>query len=217
MPDMPSDLDCIYQEAIFSLECPESHSYSSLFFQSTEENHDSCFMHLNLPQSTVPGAGNIKCSLALFEVIGQIAAKDCYLTKFGDEWLFPEDEESKTAYSCWIEPRCADMVSLIHWRNVARGLDMIVVAAPAPIETIHTIRADPETDSVKIQVSWRPLAGQTVEDTFPLYDSAGNRRVPASEEEVPFGQPVHVLFHLECVMYEGIRYLFAHLLGVREI
>ncbi|KAL6307927.1 hypothetical protein BKA93DRAFT_747261 [Sparassis latifolia] len=109
------------------------------------------------------------------------------------------------------------MVLLIHWWNVARGLDIIVVAAPAPIETIHTIRADPETDLVKIQVSWRPSAGQMVEDMFPLYDSAGDHRVPASEEEVPFGQPVRVLFCLKCIMYEGIRYLFARLLGGREI
>ncbi|GBE84645.1 hypothetical protein SCP_0606240 [Sparassis crispa] len=173
-------------------------------------------MHLNLPQTTVPEAGNIKTSPVLFEVIGQIAVDDCYLTKFGDECLFPENEESLTAYSCWIKAR-PDKVSLLHWQNVMCGLEAIIVAIPTPMDTVHTICMDPETNSVKIQVGWCPSAGQSVEDTFPLYDNSGERCVPSSDTKVPFETPVHVLFHLECIRFQGGDYLYARLLGIREV
>ncbi|GBE81445.1 hypothetical protein SCP_0311740 [Sparassis crispa] len=188
---MPSDLDRVYQEAIFSLECPEGCSFDNLFFKSIGEDHSSCFMHLDLPQTTVPKAGNVKMSPTLFEVVGQIAVEDCYLTKCGDECLFPEDEKSPTVYSCWIEAR-PDQVSCIHWRNVVRGLDTIIAAIPVPIDTIHAMRTDPETDSVKIQVGWRPPAGQSIEDTFPLYDNLGERCIPSCDAEVPFGKPAAI-------------------------
>lgn len=112
----------------------------------------------------------------LFEVIGQIAVQNCYLTTHGrkkdletaegtaDE-RFTKDplaiavDSEETIASCWIEPR-PDLASTLYWPSVYPTVKAIMDSVPLPMNTDHAVSVPRRDEVTRLQVVWSPRDGE---------------------------------------------------------
>ncbi|KAL6302955.1 hypothetical protein BKA93DRAFT_735774 [Sparassis latifolia] len=181
-----------------------------------KSGHSLCCIHLQLEQS--PSTSEKIPSGILFEVMGQIAIQDCYLTTCGDSEHYPEPDDGSPAISCWIEP-LPDILSCADWRKAMRAITKIVEMGPESLlHLLRHVRMDlPGIDFMQLQVGWRPRASEDMIADFPLFNRKGKQTAPTSISEVPFGKPVQVLFTLYSVEQCGEKYLYAHLISIAEV
>lgn len=93
----------------------------------------------------------------LFEIIGQIARHDCWLTALGDEKN--QDPDDPIA-SCWVEAR-PDHISRIYWRSVLPTVEAIIDTIPGAVDSTKLVSGHAEAvESVRLQVIWRAPEGE---------------------------------------------------------
>ncbi len=177
------------------------------FDPDTREEHEiCCFTPTQHTQPNVP---------ILFEVVGQIALEDCFLTADGYKSPESSGEDNERLATCWIETR-PDYISRIYWLGVVPAVQEIANHIPTAVDTSRVIGED--QGQIRLQVCYQPPAGQvrcflnccgmvcsrhsdiyfqSITSTLPLYNIHGERQVPSCVGEVPFGQPMRVAFALE--------------------
>ncbi|KAL6305555.1 hypothetical protein BKA93DRAFT_824942 [Sparassis latifolia] len=135
----------------------------------------------------------------LFEVMGQIAIQDCYLTIRGDSEHYPEPGDGSPA--------------------AMRAITKIAEMGPESLlHLLRHVRMDlPSIDFMQLQVGWRPRASENMIADFPLFNRKGKQTALTSISEVPFGKPVQVLFTLYSVEQCSEKYLYAHLISIAEV
>ncbi|KAI1781718.1 hypothetical protein LXA43DRAFT_1105466 [Ganoderma leucocontextum] len=158
--------------------------------ETHEEREICCLQFSNLPSSLDP---RLKVPI-LFEIIGQITHEECFLTADGYEAPESSSQEDERLATCWIETR-DDFISHIYWLGIVPAVREIATHIPGDVDTSRLLAE--ENGEVKLQVCYQPPAGQSIASTLPLYNVHGDREVPASIAEVPFGQPMRVAFALE--------------------
>ncbi len=97
----------------------------------------------------------------LFELIGQIATRDCWLTALGVE--NNQDPDDPFA-SCWVEAR-PDDISRIYWRSVLPTVEAIINVIPGNVDSTKLISVGRPgaVGTVRLQVIWRPQEGKVSE------------------------------------------------------
>ncbi|KAJ3488426.1 hypothetical protein NLI96_g2849 [Meripilus lineatus] len=132
---------------------------------------------------------------ALFEVIGQISRRDCFLTTTGDREFCHLTPEETARISCCIEAR-PTINSQIQWGRYHAALMKIVEhTGEADVNRRPLFFINKENLLPRIEVSvWKcPSLGHEIEET-PMLDKDGNHALPKSLEGVPFDQPFRALF-----------------------
>lgn len=93
----------------------------------------------------------------LFELVGQIAREDCYLTALGDE---AHQEPDDPVASCWVTAR-PDIISRIHWRSVLPTIQDIMDTIPGGVDSSKLVAGRVnDIASVRVQVLWRAPDGE---------------------------------------------------------
>ncbi|GBE82885.1 hypothetical protein SCP_0412720 [Sparassis crispa] len=170
----------------------DNHRLKNIVFSPVKSGHSLCCIHLQLEQS--PSTSEKIPSGILFEVMGQIAIQDCYLTTHGDSEHYPEPGDGSPAVSCWIEP-LPDILSCADWRKAMRAITKIAEMGPESLlHLLRHVRMDPPSiDFMQLQVGWRPRASEDMIADFPLFNRKGKQTAPTSISEVPFGKPVQTV------------------------
>ncbi|KAI0685917.1 hypothetical protein C8T65DRAFT_747655 [Cerioporus squamosus] len=138
----------------------------------------------------------------VWEATVQISRRRCYLTTKGDRELFPDEPALPAVASCWLEAcptGTPGATSPEDWRALLARLEGLFRESCEDIslqELTWWRRGAPSSDM--LQVKWDLVDTRDVplDEAFPLYTRDGERLVPESLEEVPFGEPVRVLFIL---------------------
>ncbi|KAI0658949.1 hypothetical protein C8Q70DRAFT_1054633 [Cubamyces menziesii] len=158
----------------------------------------------------------------LLEIVGQIAADNCYLTVDGHPNTAAADgtaaEDDEREASCWIEAR-PDVVSRIYWRSVLPTIQTIAEHITGEVDMSNLVTVTPN-GSVRLQVIWQPSPGETITSSLPMFNEAGEHQVPATLADVPFNVAVRVVFTLEYHYdreQDGPRTLFASLTRICRV
>ncbi len=103
--------------------------------EGSEKRYVCCISPDALPRLISP-----KTSI-LFNVLGEIAVKDCFLTAQG--CLRPPDEEPVA--SCWLQ-QCSNIVSNLTWRSIVPAIGALVekyaVGAEVDTSRLLAVRSD---------------------------------------------------------------------------
>ncbi|KAI1782149.1 hypothetical protein LXA43DRAFT_1104648 [Ganoderma leucocontextum] len=144
-----------------------------------------------------------------FNIYGQIAVEDCFLTARGRHR--PTDEEPVA--SCWLQAR-PNIASDISWRGIIPTIEAIVEEYGGIVDPSQLLTVGPD-GKLRLQVIWQGCVGDSGWQ-LPMFDEFGTEHVPASISEVPFGEPVHAVFSIELVhdRRAGTRTVFASLFGI---
>ncbi|KAJ3477527.1 hypothetical protein NLI96_g10404 [Meripilus lineatus] len=132
---------------------------------------------------------------ALFEVIGQISRRDCFLTTTGDREFchFTPEERARRRISCCIEAR-PTVNSQIQWGRYHTALmKMVEHTGEAGVNRRPLFFINEGTLLPRIEVSVCPSLGHEIEET-PMLDLEGNHTLPKALEDVPFDKPFRALF-----------------------
>ncbi|KAI0712732.1 hypothetical protein C8T65DRAFT_739306 [Cerioporus squamosus] len=139
----------------------------------------------------------------MFEAEGFISPFDCFATARGHEAFDGITEEPLVSF--WLTERHrGDHISRLYWEQVLPAVQAIAASVPWEVDLSEVVRKSPEDGSVRLQVKWQPLQGQTIESGLPFYSKTGARTVPQTVLDVPFGQAVRVAFTFE-YFYKYVR------------
>ncbi|KAI1797608.1 hypothetical protein LXA43DRAFT_877028 [Ganoderma leucocontextum] len=148
----------------------------------------------------------------IFELIGQVAEHDCHLTADG----YGDRTEAPVA-SCWIQPCAADRVSRMQWAESAHTIHHILDTIRNPWTADGLIS---EGNPLRIQLFYEPLEGESLQETLPVYQRNGRRRVPTSLSEVPFRRTMRFLFTIHysrTLTIPGPRMVYAKIFSARYL
>ncbi len=121
--------------------------------ETREEREICCFRFSDLPSHIDPRPR----IPILFEIIGQIAFEDCFLTADGYEDPVSSGQEDEHLATCWIETR-DEYVSRIYWQGIAPAVQEIASHIPGSVDASRLLG---EVDGeVILQVCYQPPAGQ---------------------------------------------------------
>ncbi|PIL33641.1 hypothetical protein GSI_04264 [Ganoderma sinense ZZ0214-1] len=147
----------------------------------------------------------------LFDVLGQIAVEDCFLTARG----CPRPANEEPVASCWLQQR-PNIVSDLKWRGIIPVIEAIVeeYAVGSEVDTSRLLTVGPD-GKLRLQVIWHGEVGEFGLQ-LPIFDELGTEQVPESISQVPFGVPVHAVFSIEFVhdRRAGTRTVFASLFAM---
>ncbi|KAI1786735.1 hypothetical protein LXA43DRAFT_897380, partial [Ganoderma leucocontextum] len=148
----------------------------------------------------------------LFDIVGQIAPYQCYLTARG----LPQPGDlvgKEPVVSCWLEAR-PHFMSEINWRGVKDSVGKVIEAISGNVDTSRLFAKDDDGRPM-LQIIWQGYSGQTA-GVLPMFDALGNHRVPATISEVPFGEAMHACFSIEyySCRQTGTRIAFANLVRI---
>ncbi|OBZ69713.1 hypothetical protein A0H81_10072 [Grifola frondosa] len=140
-PTMYSCLDALHERVTWPLDSLSGPLGSQIFFapHPEEAGHWTCSVNLNPPVEL--SVFELSFCPVAFEVLGRIAVEDCHLTRGGP--LVEDSGNLPVVASCWIEA-LPDFGSEIYWRRIRPAAEVIVNAAPGPVNTSHIFRADPQ-------------------------------------------------------------------------
>ncbi len=134
--------------------------YPCLCFGTTDrdgsEKRYVCCVHKRAnPQLLLP-----KTPL-VFNVYGQIAIEDCFLTARGR--LRPMDEEPVA--SCWLQAR-PNVASEIRWRGIIPTIEAIVDEYGGVVDFSHLLMLGPDGE-LRLQVIWQGSVGELSSTLHP--------------------------------------------------
>ncbi|THH19481.1 hypothetical protein EW146_g1687 [Bondarzewia mesenterica] len=146
----------------------------------------------------------------VFEVIGCIMNRDCFLTMSGDAELFSDSENARDAHespvaSCWLEAPTDDGAQFTEWQQMLQRLHGIARSAGDMRHRCELFSSEggPFYTRQYLQVSW-PLralddAGTWASraDRLPIFNSRREHCPPRTLQDVPFGRSSRSAAQLE--------------------
>ncbi|RDX40232.1 hypothetical protein OH76DRAFT_1366535 [Lentinus brumalis] len=155
---------------------------SSYSFETGEVRWICCLQphpdHRPLTPPTIP---------IIWELEGVISPLECFVTALGRDTFFDDINPEQEVVSFWlVARRRGDYISRLYWDQVLPAVQAIARSIPSSeVDLSEVIHQSPEDASVRLQLTWQPPHGESIESALPFYNKTGRRIVPASILDVP--------------------------------
>ncbi|TFK78164.1 hypothetical protein K466DRAFT_607254 [Polyporus arcularius HHB13444] len=200
-PDDPSALIDLYNSKDLILSPFHGLTASRLRFnfiwaiESQEDGHEVRHVLCHRRQEPTPPRRQPNIPL-LWDMIGEVTRDDFALSARGVLGRSAEEVREAPMASGWLQQR-PNKMSDINWRALRLSIRTLTDSIPAFEVDTSTLLRITEEGLPQLKLTWQGFIGETTDKHLPLFGAHGDRRIPTSVDDFPFGEAFHALFSID--------------------